>query len=71
MRSLKKQYDGKVELSVRSIKEPGGEALGKEHFPDQKHGLLAYDSAGEIVDKIEGHRFEAKDIIKVVDKLIE
>ena len=71
MRGLKKVYEGKIDLTVKSIKEPGLEELGKKHFPDLKHGLLAYSPDGEVVDKIAGHRFGKDKIVAVIDNLLK
>jgi hypothetical protein len=59
---LKPALAGKVTLEVMSIKDDTAKGLGEKHFPNSKHGLIAYGPDGEVIDKIEGHNFGAAEI---------
>lgn len=71
VRALRSVYDGnKVTFEVQSIQDDTAAGLAEKHFPQGKHGLIAYDGDGKIIDKIEGHRFGEAEIRAIVDKLI-
>lgn len=68
MSVLKPVFDGKVDLEVMSINDEEAKGLGEKHFPNNKHGLIAYDSEGKVIDKIEGHNFGAAEIKALAEK---
>lgn len=61
-----KTYDGRADISVAKVQELD-EAFAKEQFPNNKHGLLIYDGAGEVIGKLEGHQFGAAEVESAID----
>lgn len=70
MRALSTVYEGRAKLEVMDVKELDAD-FAKQQFPDSKHGLLVYGKGGEVVAKLEGHRFGKDEITGLVDGVLK
>lgn len=61
---LETEYGDRVNFVIVSPEdtEAAAEDLEKFGFTDNKHGLVVFDAAGEVVAKMPGHDFPKTDI---------
>ena len=69
---LAPEYEGRVEFVIVSAEETKRrqDEIVAFGFADQKHGLVAFSSEGEVVTTLPGHQFGKEEIVAVLQQVL-
>ena len=71
MRELNDEYGERVELEITSIRtDEGRAAAAKYEFGGAQHGLVGFDSKGEVGFVMLGHNYPKDEIQENLDGLL-
>jgi len=72
VRDLEKEYDGRVEFGVHSVRTPEGQAAAARYeFGGARHGLVGLEPDGAVAFVMPGHNFTRDDIQQRIREMLE
>ena len=71
MGELELEYGDRVDFVIVEAEETKarGDELERYLLASRRHGLVAFDAAGEVVVTIAGHQFGREEIVMAIDQI--
>ena len=71
MSELATEYEGKVFFNVVSGEDTQkrGDEIDSYGFTEARHGIVAFNTEGEVVSKIPGHSYGRAEIVAMIDEI--